>query len=337
MAKDKLVKLHQGAGGSGMQTLLDQIIRPAIKNPILEQGHDGAYLNGAAQGLVMTTDSFVVSPLFFPGGDIGKIAVCGTVNDLAMCGAKPLFLSLAIIIEEGFPLDDLKKIMESLGAEAKAAGVQIVTGDTKVVEKGKGDGIYINTTGVGQVIANHQYKPTNLQVGDVMLTNGGLAEHGLAILAARENLPFETPPQSDCACLHELVQIMLDACPSIRLLRDPTRGGIAACGNELAEAASLSILLDETSLPIKKETAAALQMLGIDPLQVANEGKLVAFCPPEEAEALLQAMKNHPLGLDSAIIGKVEEKSTAPLWIKTSVGTRRMVEMPLGEQLPRIC
>ena len=331
------VKLHQGAGGRGMQSLLDEVIRPFLANPLLDQGHDGAYLDGPGAGLVMTTDSFVVSPLFFPGGDIGKLALCGTVNDLAMCGAVPLWLSLAMIIEEGFPLDQLKQIMESFSFEAKQAGVQVVTGDTKVVEQGKGDGLYLNTTGIGRQLVEKAFSPKNLAQGDVILINGGIAEHGLAILAAREELPFESPPQSDCASLHDLTQAMIQACPSIRLLRDPTRGGLASCGNELAEAAGLSICFDEEAIPITDQTSAALNMLGIDPLQVANEGKLLAFCPALEAANLLAAMRSHPLGQDAAIIGQVEEKSTAPLWLKTKVGTRRMVDMPLGEQLPRIC
>ncbi|OGG93101.1 MAG: hydrogenase expression/formation protein HypE [Candidatus Lambdaproteobacteria bacterium RIFOXYD2_FULL_50_16] len=329
------IELAQGAGGRGMQELLDQVIRPALSNPLLDQGHDGAYLPG--QGLVMTTDSYVVSPLFFPGGNIGKLAVCGTVNDLAMCGAEPLWLSLGLIIEAGFEYDDLQKILASLAQTAKEAGVVVVTGDTKVVEAGKGDGIYINTTGIGRSRLAQPFSPKALKVGDRLLINGGLAEHGLAILAARESLPFETPPISDCACLHGLVETMLATCPEIRLLRDPTRGGLAALGNELASASSLSILLKEKDLPIKSPVQAALQMLGIDPLSVANEGKLVAFCPEASAEKLLKVMQAHPLGRDSAIIGEVIERQSAPLWIQTQIGTRRLVEMPLGEQLPRIC
>jgi len=286
----------------------------------------------------MTTDGYVVSPLFFPGGDIGSLAVHGTVNDLAMSGAKPLYLSASFILEEGFPLADLQRIARSMGAAAREAGVKIVTGDTKVVERGKADGVFISTAGVGLVPDGVELSGDRARPGDAIIVSGTLGDHGVAIMSSRENLQFETQIVSDSASLHGLTEAMVTACGAdLRLMRDPTRGGLAATLNEIAHQSGVGIRIEEDALPIRPEVAAACELLGLDPLFVANEGKLVAFCAPEAAEKLLRVMRSHPLGRDAALIGHVVADDNHFVQMTTSFGGGRIVDWLCGEQLPRIC
>jgi hydrogenase expression/formation protein HypE len=285
----------------------------------------------------MTTDSFVVKPLFFPGGDIGSLAVHGTVNDLAVGGAQPLFLSAAFIIEEGFPVADLQRIVHSLHRAAEQAGVQVVTGDTKVVEKGKGDGLFINTTGIGVVPEGLQLSADRARPGDRVLLSGSIGEHGIAILAQREGLEFETTIQSDSASLHGLVAQMLQATREIRCMRDPTRGGVSSTLNEIAAQSRVGIELDERTIPIREEVRGACELLGLDPLYVANEGKLIAIVAPEAAGVLLQTMRRHPLGREAQLIGTVKQENAGLLTMRTTLGTTRIVDMLAADQLPRIC
>ncbi|MDT8447288.1 MAG: hydrogenase expression/formation protein HypE [bacterium] len=329
------VRLEMGAGGQPMQDLLEQSIFKIFDSPLLAQGHDAAQFDLTGK-VAFTTDSFVVKPLFFPGGDIGKLAVCGTLNDLAVSGAKPLYLSLALILEEGLPLEDLNRILTSVATTARAAGVQVVTGDTKVVEQGKGDGIFINTAGIGLQISLTQMLPTNLKAGQKILINGGIAEHGLAILAARENLDLGGEILSDCADLSGLTETLLQA-GGVTLFKDPTRGGLAATLNELAQASGLGINLVEKSIPLDPRVEAGCGLLGIDPLQVANEGKLLVFAEADHAESLLEVMSRHPLGQGAAIIGEVTGGPSGKVHLTTRIGTSRVIDPPLGDQLPRIC
>ena len=331
------IKLAHGSGGKLSEELIEQIIRPILTNPLLEQGHDGAVFSLSSQKLAFTNDGFVVSPLFFPGGDIGTLAVNGTVNDLAMCGAMAKHLSLVMILEEGLPLSSLKRILNSITAAAKEAGVAIVTGDTKVVEAGKGDGIYLTTAGIGEVY--HDISPKNLKVGQQILISGGIAEHGLTILCAREELELasEQGLQSDCAPLNNLTHSLLSAAPSVSLLRDPTRGGVAATCNEIAKSTGHCLVLEEKQIPIRPDVASGCEILGIDPLQMANEGKLIAFVNPEETDQALEAMRRHPLGKNACLIGKVHSSPMGQVLINTTAGGKRRLEMPLAEQLPRIC
>jgi hydrogenase expression/formation protein HypE len=287
--------------------------------------------------LAMTTDSFVVKPLSFPGGDIGKLAVCGTVNDLAMRGARPLYLSVGFILEEGLGLAELERIVASMAAAAQEAGVQVVAGDTKVVERGSGDGVFINTAGLGWVADSVSVSATNARVGDVVLLNGAVGDHGLAIMTRREGLRFETPLESDCAPLNGLVAEMLAVCPELHVLRDPTRGGLATALNELAEASNVGVVLREGAIPVHPAVAAASELLGLDPLYVANEGKLVAMAPEGCADALLKAMRAHRYGHEAAVIGRVVADHPGRVVLETELGTRRLLDMLSGEQLPRIC
>jgi hydrogenase expression/formation protein HypE len=331
------VLLGHGSGGKLSAELLHEVFLPAFGNSVLSQLNDQAILDVNGLRLALTTDSFVVNPLFFPGGDIGSLAVHGTINDLAMGGATPLFLSAAFIIEEGFSIEDLRKIVVSMQRAARDAGVQIVTGDTKVVEKGKGDGVFINTTGVGLVAPELNLSADRARPGDKVLINGSLGEHGIAILAQREGLEFETTIRSDSAALHTLVSDMLRASSQIRCMRDPTRGGLSSTLNEIAAQSGVGIELDERAIPIREEVAGACELLGLDPLYVANEGKLAAIVAAEDADNVLNAMRNHPLGSQAQIIGTVIQSSSGLVTMRTVLGTTRIVDMLSGDQLPRIC
>ncbi len=333
------VDMSHGAGGRAMAELISSIFKDAFGNELLEQGNDQASFPTPAGGrMVMTTDGYVVSPIFFPGGDIGSLSVHGTVNDLAMAGAKPLYLSASYIIEEGFPLGDLKRIAESMGAAAKAAGVMIVTGDTKVVERGKADGVFISTAGVGVVPDGLALSGDKARPGDKVIVSGSMGDHGVAIMSSRENLTFETAIVSDSAALNGLVDVMVATAGShLRLMRDPTRGGLAATLNELANQSGVGFRIVEDRIPIKRQVAAACELLGLDPLNVANEGKLVAVVAAEAAEALIEAMRAHPLGADAAIIGDTVEDDQHFVQMTTGFGGGRIVDWLAGEQLPRIC
>ena len=310
---------------------------PAFGNPALAVLHDGAVLDVPGGRLAFSTDSFVVKPLFFPGGDIGSLAAHGTLNDIAMCGAKPFALSVGFILEEGLPMDDLWRIVQSLGAAMRRAGVPVVTGDTKVVEKGKGDGVFITTTGVGVVPAGVQISGDRARPGDRILVSGTIGDHGVAIMSLRENLSFETTIRSDTAALHGLVAAMVQAVPGIHCLRDPTRGGLATTLNELAGQSGCGMVIREASIPVRPQVEAACEFLGLDPLYVANEGKLIAICAEADAAHLLDAMRAHPLGADAAMIGEVIEDAHHFVQMDTRFGGRRNVDWLTGEQLPRIC
>ncbi len=332
------VLLAHGGGGRLMQALIERMFLPAFGNPALEALHDGAVLEVNGTRLAFSTDSFVVSPLFFPGGDIGSLAVHGTVNDLAMCGARPLGLSVGFILEEGLPMEDLWRIVQSIQRAAQAVGVPIVTGDTKVVDRGKGDGVFINTAGVGLIPPGVHIAPQRAQPGDVVLINGAIAVHGIAILSVREGLEFETTLESDTAPLHDLVARLLDvAGEQVHVLRDPTRGGVASALNEIAAKAGVGIRLEEARIPIWEEVRGACEILGLDPLYVANEGKCLAIVAREVAEPVLAAMQAHPLGREAAIIGEVVEDHPGKVLLRSRVGGLRVVDMLSGEQLPRIC
>ncbi|ACE99709.1 hydrogenase expression/formation protein HypE [Rhodopseudomonas palustris TIE-1] len=332
------VDLSHGAGGRAMAHLIGEIFHAAFDNPMLRAGNDQAAFEVAAGRMVMTTDGYVVSPLFFPGGDIGSLAVHGTINDVAMAGARPLYLSAGFIIEEGFAFGDLKRIADSMAAASRAAGVPIVTGDTKVVERGKADGVFITTTGVGIAPRDLVLSAEQARPGDKVLLSGFIGDHGVAVMSQRQNLAFETSIQSDSAALHELVAAMVAAAPQgLRVMRDPTRGGLAATLNELAQQSAVGFRLDEDAVPVRPEVAAACELLGLDPLYVANEGKLVAVAAPEAADALLAAMRAHPLGRDAAIIGEVIDDDHHFVQMTTAFGGGRIVDWLAGEQLPRIC
>jgi hydrogenase expression/formation protein HypE len=334
------IDMTHGAGGRAAAQLIDELFSAAFDNEYLRQGHDGALLPFPAGRLVMATDGHVISPLFFPGGDIGCLSVHGTVNDVAMSGAEPLYLAASFILEEGFPLADLKRIVESMAAAAREAGVPIVTGDTKVVEKGKGDGVFISTTGVGVVPEGLLIDGRQARVGDAVLVSGTLGEHGVAVMSQRESLAFETTITSDTAALHTLVQAMLQALPepgALHVLRDPTRGGLASTLNEITRQSQVGMMLTEADIPVLPQVEAACELLGLDPLYVANEGKLIAICAPEVADTLLAAMWAHPLGRAAQRIGTVTEDSNCFVQMATRFGGRRVVDWLSGEQLPRIC
>lgn len=332
------VELSHGSGGRAMAQLIEELFIKAFDNPLLAQANDQAAFDIPKGGrMVMSTDGYVVSPLFFPGGDIGTLAIHGTVNDVAMSGAIPLYLSAGFIIEEGFPLSDLKAIVDSMAACSREAGVPIITGDTKVVEKGKGDGIFITTAGVGVVPEGIHISGELAAPGDVILTNGTIGDHGVAVMSKRENLTFETDILSDSAALHTLVADMIAAAPGIHVLRDPTRGGVAATLNEIARQSNVGMVIKEADIPIRAEVNGACELLGLDPLYVANEGKLLAICPPDQAEKLLAAMKAHPEGRQAAIIGLVREDKHNFVQMETAFGGNRVVDWLAGEQLPRIC
>jgi hydrogenase expression/formation protein HypE len=336
------ITLAHGSGGKAMRDLIDDVFVGAFANPTLAPLEDQARIDLAAlaaQGdrLAFTTDSYVVDPLFFPGGDIGKLAVCGTVNDLAVGGAQPLHLACGFIIEEGFPVDQLRAVAGSMRAEADRAGVAIVTGDTKVVHKGAADKLFINTAGIGVIPAGLNLGAGRARPGDAVLVNGLLGDHGAAILNARGDMALTTPIESDCASLHGLIAVMLDACPEIRALRDATRGGLATVLNEIAQQARVGVILDEPAIPMRAEVKAFCEILGLDPLYLANEGKLVAIVPGEAAATVLDAMRAHPLGENAARIGEVADAPVATVVMRTGFGGQRVVDMLVGDQLPRIC
>ena len=336
--KQGRVDLSHGAGGRAMGRLIEDIFHEAFDNALLRKGDDQAAFDVSAGRLAMTTDSYVVSPLFFPGGDIGRLAVNGTINDIAMSGARPLYLTASFIIEEGLALAELKRIADSMGEASRLACVPIVSGDTKVVERGKADGVFVTTAGVGVIPPGLDLSRDRARPGDVVVLSGGIGEHGVAVMSKRENLEFETEILSDTAELHGLVADMVAAAgPHLRVMRDPTRGGLAATLNEFAHASRLGFSLDETAIPVRAEVAAACEFLGLDPLNVANEGKLVAIVAPEGAEALVAAMRAHPLGAEAAVIGRAVEDEQYFVEMRTAFGGGRIVDWLAGEQLPRIC
>jgi hydrogenase expression/formation protein HypE len=333
----KNVLLAHGGGGKLSQQMIQKIFVSQFRNEYLEQLHDGAIVGINGSRIAFTTDSYVFNPIFFPGGNIGTLAVNGTVNDLAMCGATPLYLSAAFIIEEGFLMDELWRVVLSMQEAAKSAGVMLVTGDTKVVDKGKGDKIFITTSGIGVIQNGIDINPKNALPGDKIIVSGNIGVHGIAIMSVREGLEFETTIESDCAPLNGLVQTMFAAGSQIHVLRDPTRGGIASALNEIAESANVGMLIQEERIPIDEAVSGACEILGFDPLYVANEGKLLAFVSSEDAGKVLAAMHSHPLGKNAAIIGEVTHEHPKTVLMKSRIGGTRVVDMLSGEQLPRIC
>jgi hydrogenase expression/formation protein HypE len=332
------VVMAHGGGGKLSRMLTEQLFLPALGNEALEQLHDGAILDGAGARLAFSTDTFVIHPLFFPGGDIGSLAVHGTVNDLAMCGARPIALSAGFILEEGFPTADLWRIAKSMGVAARACGVDVVTGDTKVVDRGKGDGVFINTSGIGVIDHDVEIGPRRARPGDAVILSGQIATHGIAIMSVREGLEFETTLESDSAPLWGLVQTLLTVLESdLHVLRDPTRGGVASALNEIARGAAVGINIEEASVPVDQPVRAACEILGLDPLYVANEGKLLAFVAPHRADDAVAALRNTPLGRHAARIGTVTEEHPGRVFQRSRIGGLRVVEMLSGEQLPRIC
>ena len=331
------ILLGHGSGGRLTSELIQRVFVPGFGNDVLARLEDQATIDIGATRLAFTTDSYVIRPIFFPGGDIGSLAVHGTVNDLAVGGAIPLFLSAAFILEEGFPIDDLKRIVASMRTACEAAGVELVTGDTKVVDRGKGDGVFVNTAGIGTVPANRSLSIANARPGDRILLSGTIGDHGIAIMSVREGIEFETVLESDTAALHSLTEAMLTACPRIRCMRDPTRGGLSSAVNELAAASKVGVRLTEQAIPVRREVHAACEMLGLDPLYVANEGKLIAVVPAEDAARVLEAMRGHPLGKNAADIGEVTADHPGMVLMRSVVGGERVVQLLAGEQLPRIC
>jgi hydrogenase expression/formation protein HypE len=331
------VLMAHGGGGKLMHQLIGKMFLSAFGNPLLETQHDSTVVELTGRKLAFTTDSYVVRPIFFPGGDIGSMAVHGTVNDLAMSGARPLYLSSAFIIEEGLPMETLWRVVCSMRDAAQRCGVQIVTGDTKVVDKGKGDGLFINTSGIGAVEHEQKIAPQNVRPGDAVLVNGDLGRHGMAIMAVREGLEFESRIESDSAPVHDVVLALLEAGIEIHCLRDLTRGGLASALNEIAEASGVRIEVVEKSVPVREDVHAACEMLGLDPLHVACEGRLAAFIAANDAERALSILRNHGMGAGAAVIGKVTENPGPLVTLKSTIGVSRILDMPSGEQLPRIC
>jgi hydrogenase expression/formation protein HypE len=335
--KNGRVDMSHGSGGRAMAQLITELFASAFNNEFLAQGNDGALLPPASGRLVMATDSHVVSPLFFAGGDIGCLSVHGTINDVAVMGATPLYLAASFILEEGFLLSDLKRIVDSMAKAAREAGVTIVTGDTKVVERGKGDGVFITTTGVGVMREGIHLSGELAEPGDRILLSGTIGDHGMAILSQREGLTFSAPIVSDTAALHGLIATMLDCGAKLRVLRDPTRGGLATTLNEIAKQSAVGMMLYESGIKVNQPVEAACEFLGLDPLYVANEGKLIAICAPEDAPRLLAVMREHPLAKDASIIGEVVADAHGFVQMTTRMGGRRVVDWLAGEQLPRIC
>ena len=331
---DEIITLDYGSGGKKTSRLIESMILPALDNPALSELGDGAVLEGAEK-LVFSTDSFVVDPIFFPGGDIGKLSVCGTVNDIAMCGGVPKFLSCSFILEEGFPVEALEKVIGSIGAACKKAGVQVVTGDTKVVEKGRGDKIYINTAGIG-VLKYPGLSPKAIQEGDKVIVSGTVGDHGTAVMLARNGM-MQGEIRSDCAPLNALAEAVLSSGAKVRVLRDPTRGGVATTLNEFVEGSGLGIEIGEEKIPVRPQVQAACDMLGLDPLYCANEGKLLCIVAPEDAEKALAAMKSLPEGENAAVIGSVSARYPGKLVMNTAFGGSRILQKLTGAQLPRIC
>jgi hydrogenase expression/formation protein HypE len=331
------VLMAHGGGGTLMHRLLEDVFGQAFSNPILDTRHDSAQFTVPPGRLAMTTDSYVVRPIFFPGGDIGSMAVHGTVNDLAMSGARPLYLSCGFIIEEGLPMETLWRVVCFMRDAAKKCGVQIVTGDTKVVDKGKGDGLFINTTGLGVIEHEQKISPQSVLPGDAVLVSGDLGRHGMAIMAVREGLQFESAIESDSAPVVEPVLALVKAGIEIHCLRDLTRGGLASALNEIAEAAGVKIAVEQKLIPVREDVHAACEMLGLDPLHVANEGRFVAFVAAKDAARALQILRGAEVSAEAALIGKVVEKSAPLVTLKSELGVSRILDMPSGEQLPRIC
>ena len=334
---DNCILLAHGGGGSRTRDLLANVILPPIANPDLDRLDDGACLTLGGANLVLTTDSYVIDPIFFPGGDIGRLAVCGTVNDLTMQGAEPRYLSLGLILEEGLLYRDLERIMQSLGQTARECGIRVVTGDTKVVERGRGGGIYINTTGIGLWLPGIDTHVANARPGDAVIITGTVGDHGVAVMSLRKGLKLESNLLSDTAPLWDLMRPLFAEVSQLHALRDPTRGGLAAALNDIAAAANVGIRLQEAAIPLKPEVRGACQLLGLDPLNVANEGKALVICAEAEAEQVLRLLKAHPLGRDAAVIGRVEKEPLGMVLLETILGGTRIVGYPSGEDLPRIC
>lgn len=338
MQKTDTVLMAHGSGGTMMRDIIEQLFFEAYAGDTLRRGDDAATLDIAGGRVAFSTDTFVVTPHFFPGGDIGHLAVCGTVNDVATSGATPRYLSCGFVLEEGYPLDDLRRVCASMAATAKEAGVEIVTGDTKVVNRGHGDGIYINTAGIGELRDGVDLSASHIKPGDKVLVSGSIGDHGIAIISTREELSFSTRIESDAAPLNHMIAAVLDACPagSVRAFRDPTRGGLASTLNEFASTAHVDIRVDEDEVPVHDQVRGACEMLGYDVFQVANEGKMVCVCAPEAADAALAAMRADKYGAEAAIIGEVLE-GDGRVYLRTSFGSERILDMLVGEQLPRIC
>jgi len=333
---DKITLAH-GGGGSFSYKLLHELVFKYLNSEPLALEHDGAVMDLNGVKIAFSTDSYVIDPVFFPGGNIGELAVYGTVNDIACCGAKPLFLSLSLIIEEGLPVDQLETIIASVKRAADRAGVVIVTGDTKVVGHGKGDKIFINTSGVGLVRTNANISPRRAAPGDAVLLSGTIADHGIAIMAARSGLEFRTSILSDSAPLNDMIELLLNEIPDVHVLRDPTRGGLASALNEIARSSGAGIHIEENLIPVKEEVKGVCEILGLDPLYIANEGKLVVILPADAASKALDILRNHPLGRQASLIGTVTSEYPGMVRMKTAIGTNRIVDMISGEQLPRIC
>jgi hydrogenase expression/formation protein HypE len=335
--KEGRILLAHGSGGKLGHNLINQVFLKAFSNPILKKLDDSAVLNTTGSKLAFTTDTYVVNPIFFPGGDIGRLAICGTVNDLSMSGANPTYVSVSFVLEEGFLVSDLEKILSSMIEACVEAGVTIATGDTKVVERGSVDGIFINTAGVGTINEGIEISGSNIKVGDKIILSGSIGDHGIAVMSKREGLRFETQVRSDCAPLNHLVARMLETSRKIHALRDPTRGGIASTLNEFASQSKLGIIIDEGKILLEEGVLGACEMLGLDPLQVANEGKLVAAVAPDDAEKVLEVMRETKYGEKAEIVGEATEEPIGRVLVKTAVGTTRILDMLVGEQLPRIC
>jgi hydrogenase expression/formation protein HypE len=335
--KEERITLSHGSGGKATQTLIEAVFLEGFSNPMLAPLEDGAVLTAHGGRLAFTTDSYVVSPLFFPGGDIGDLAVNGTVNDLAVSGARPLWLSAGFILEEGFPVADLERIVGSMAAAAERAGVQVVTGDTKVVQRGKADGCYVNTAGVGVIERPGELGVATARPGDAVIVSGPIGEHGITIMLARGELDIESEVESDTAPLNGLVERLLDAAPGVRGLRDATRGGVATICNEVARAAGVAVVVDEDSVPVRPDVRGACELLGIDPLYVACEGRLVAVVDGDQVDAAMAALRSHPLGQGAAVIGRVRDDPPGLVLLKTSFGGTRIVDLLVGDPLPRIC
>jgi len=335
-AESEKILMAHGSGGKLAHELVAKRFVRALANPVLDKLDDSAVIDFSGR-LAFTTDSYVVSPVFFPGGDIGKLAVCGTVNDLAMSGARPLYLSLSFVIEEGLPMSELEEIVGSVKKASQEAGVKIATGDTKVVNRGSADRLFINTSGIGIIPDGVDISGSNARPGDRVLLSGAIGEHGIAVLSRREGLSFSTQLESDCAPLNRLVAEMLNASPNIHCLRDPTRGGLATTLNELAEQSGVSIRIEEERVPVREEVLAACEMLGLDPLYIANEGKLVAIVPAEDEDKILKAMRRNPYGREAITIGEVSAEHPGRVAMRTTIGSSRIVDMMVGDPLPRIC